>query len=135
MEIAALNSFAAEFNYDNEANLLQTIFYQNKNEITEQYNYKYDKKDSLFEVEFYNYLANEYVTKKITYPNKKSWIVKWYLNDKNFYIIETNSFGEDASFFYHFGIPRRVHIEAIMNTSWISMELIFTLSFIIMRVN
>jgi hypothetical protein len=94
--------FSADFNYDDNSNLIQTIFYQNKNSITEQYNYKYDKKDSLFEVEFYNYLANEYVIKKITYPNKKSWVVKWYLNDNNLYIIERNSFEEDSSFHYQF---------------------------------
>lgn len=95
-----LKSFAADFNYDENNRLLQTTFYENKNAATGQWNYKYNDKDSLIEVEYYNYWASEYVTQKFSYPNKNKWEIKWYLNDRNYYIFERYSYNSDGSFEY-----------------------------------
>lgn len=97
-----LKSFAADFNYDESGKLLQTTFYENKNSATGQWNYKYNEKDSIVEVEFYNYWANEYITQKFSYTSKNKWEIKWFLNDKNYYILETHKYNDDESFEYQF---------------------------------
>lgn len=94
-----LNSFAADFKYDEQDRLIQTTFYENKNAATGQWNYTYDKKDSVVEVEFYNYWANQYSVQKFLYQ-KNGWQTKCYLNDNKLYRIEESSFDKDSCFLY-----------------------------------
>ncbi len=89
----------ADFIYDVKGDLISSKFWENNNVLVDAYENRYDKKDSLIEVEHYNYWANEFEVQKFKYNNNKCEVFH-YLNDGNLYRKEYFIFNNDGSYDY-----------------------------------
>ncbi len=91
--------YGADFIYDKKGNLSSSKFWGSNNTLLDAYDNKYDKNDSLIEIEHYNYRITEFSIEKCKYfGNKSKFQYNLYLIDgRNLYCTKTFETDENGS--------------------------------------